>query len=90
MLCQPDQCTHLSFASCHLPSPGAKGRSLLGIGLHGLLLTLSPTQELTCVLIGHLVSPAALSCTGDEASCQTLQTLQFLKHAIWDLQTGAQ
>ena len=80
---------HLPLASCHLPGPGRKGCPLLCVGLHALLLTLSPTQVLACILVGHLASPTALSCTRIQASYQTLQTIAVHRLAIWALQTGA-
>lgn len=57
---QPDQNDRQPLASCGLPGPGGEGNPLLGVGLHALLLPLSPTQVLACILVCHLVSPTAL------------------------------
>ena len=62
---------------------------MLGIGLHGLLLALSPTQVLACVLVGHLVSSAALSCICIQPLYQTLQTNAVCKDGTWGLFTNA-
>ena len=46
---------HKGVPGKRLPGPGREGGGLLGVGAHGLLLALSPTQVLRAILVRHLV-----------------------------------